>query len=145
MSSSLPGLFMPTIIDDCCYIDGGVLYNYPLAQCLRDHTNKDEILGIKSSYDKDVDNFGNVNVTSETSLLEYVICMTINSMNYIHNSVKIENIQNTVYCFMKDNPLTLDYIKASINNQEMRKKWIQMGEEDAVELLNNLQNKMQNK
>jgi hypothetical protein len=128
---------MPIIIDDCCYIDGGVLYNYPLAYCLRDHTNKDEILGIKSSYDKDTDNFGNVNVNTDTSLLEYVICMTINSMNYIHNSVKIDNIPNTVYCFMKDNPLTLDYIKESIRSQEMRKKWIQMGEEDALELLSN--------
>ena len=69
MSSSLPGIFMPTIIDNCCYIDGGVMCNYPLNQCLRDHTNKDEILGIKSFYSKDSNKFSNVEVTAESSLL----------------------------------------------------------------------------
>ena len=38
MSSSLPGIFIPTIKDNKCYIDGGVIDNYPLNYCLRDHT-----------------------------------------------------------------------------------------------------------
>jgi predicted acylesterase/phospholipase RssA len=135
MSSSLPGIFMPTIIDNCCYIDGGVMCNYPLNQCLRDHTNKDEILGIKSFYSKDSDKFSNVEVTAETSLLEYVICMSINSMNYIRDSVKMDNIENTIRCCIKDNPLTLDAIQESVKNQDLRRQWIKMGEEDAIEFL----------
>lgn len=131
MSSALPGIFMPTIIDNCCYVDGGVMCNYPLNQCLRDHTNKDEILGIKSSYDKETDSFKNVDVTQETSLLEYVICLTINAMNFIRDTVKIENIENTVRCYVIDNPLTLDFIQESISNQDLRRQWLKMGEEDA--------------
>jgi len=131
MSSALPGIFMPTIIDNCCYIDGGVMCNYPLNQCLRDHTNKDEILGIKSSYNKETDRFKNVNVTEDTSLLEYVICLTINSMNFIRDTVKIENIENTVRCYITDNPLTLVFIQESISNPELRRQWIKQGEEDA--------------
>jgi len=137
MSSSLPGIFMPTIIDKCCYIDGGVMCNYPLNQCLRDNTNKDEILGIKFSY-KDTDNFSNVEITPESSLLEYVICISLNAMNYIRDSIKIESIENTVRCNITDNPLTLESIQESIRNQELRRKWIKMGEDDALEfLLNN--------
>lgn len=135
MSSALPGIFMPTIIDNCCYIDGGVMCNYPLNQCLRDHTNKDEILGIKSSYNKEIDRFANINVTSESSLLEYVICLTVNSMNYIRESVKMENIKNTVRCYVIDNPLTLDSIQEAIGNQELRRQWLKMGEEDATHFL----------
>jgi predicted acylesterase/phospholipase RssA len=135
MSSALPGIFMPTIIDDKCYVDGGVMCNYPLNQCLRDHTNKDEILGIKSSYNKETDNFKNVTVTSETSLLEYVICLTINSMNFIRNTVVLESIDNTVKCYVSENPLTLDFIQQSIQSAELRREWIKMGEDDASVLL----------
>jgi len=135
MSSSLPGIFMPTIIDKCCYIDGGVMCNYPLNQCLRDHTNKDEILGIKSSFNKETEHFSNVEITSESSLLEYVICISINSMNYIRDSVQMDNIENTVRCYLTDNPLTLDMIQESVRNQELRRKWIKEGEDDAFEFL----------
>ena len=135
MSSALPGIFMPTIIDNCCYIDGGVMCNYPLNYCLRDHTNKDEILSIKSSVNKETDNFENVEVTAESSLLEYVICMSINSMNYIRDSVKIDNIENTVRCYITKNPLTLDSIQESVSNQDLRRQFVKMGEDDALEFL----------
>jgi len=135
MSSSLPGIFMPTIIDKCCYIDGGVMCNYPLNECLRDHTNKDEILGIKSSYNKETEECANVEVTTESSLLEYIICMSINSVNYIKNSVKMDNIKNTVRCYITDNPLRLDIIQESVRNQDLRKKLIKMGEDDALTFL----------
>ena len=135
MSSSLPGIFIPTIIDNKCYIDGGVMCNYPLNYCLRDCANKDEILGIKSAYDKSCDKFKNVEVTSESSLLEYVMCITVNSMNYIRDSIHQENIDNTVRCYITNNPLTLDAIQESIKNKDLRREWIKMGEEDALEFL----------
>lgn len=135
MSSSLPGIFMPTIIGNKCFIDGGVMYNFPINQCIRDHPNVDEILGIKSAYDKDNDNFKNIEVNSESSLLEYVICLTINSMNFIRDSVKLENIENVIKCYVTDNPLTLDYIKESIHSQTLRKEWILTGEKDAMTFL----------
>lgn len=135
MSSALPGIFMPTIIEDKCFVDGGVMCNYPLNQCLRDHTNKDEILGIKCSYDKDLDKFKNVTVTTDTSLLEYVICLTINTMNFIRNTVTIETIDNTVKCYVSENPLTLDVIQEVIQNPELRRTLLTMGEKDAEQFM----------
>jgi predicted acylesterase/phospholipase RssA len=131
MSAALPGIFMPIIIDDCCYIDGSVLYNYPLEQCLRDHNNIDEILGIKSSENN------NIHVSKETSLLEYIIAMTTNTMYYMHNNIKIDNIPNTVYCYINDNPLSLHYINECINNREFRLNWIALGNTDALPLIKN--------
>jgi predicted acylesterase/phospholipase RssA len=142
MSSSLPGIFMPTIIDDCCYIDGGVMCNYPINQCLRDHANQDELLGLQLVYNNENEKYANVSVNNESSLLEYVICMSINSMNYIRDSVKLENITNTIKCRIDKNPLTLDSIQETIRSQELRKKWIELGETDATEFLHTLSVKM---
>jgi len=136
MSSAFPGIFMPTIIDKKCYIDGGVMSNYPINQCLRDHTNKDEILGIKISYDKDNNSFKNAEITEKLSLLEYVMCFTTNAMNFIRSTVKLENIDNTIECNMTENYSNfLDFFQQTITNQELRQQWIQMGEEDATKFL----------
>ena len=137
MSSALPGIFMPIIIDKCCYIDGGVMCNYPINYCLRDHTNKDEILGIKSAYNKDTDYCDNISINADSSLLEYIICMSTNSMNYISRSVKQEVIENTIKCFVIDNPLTLDIITEAISNQEIRRDWFKQGDQDALQFLEN--------
>jgi|LauGreDrversion4_2_1035121.scaffolds.fasta_scaffold00725_21 predicted acylesterase/phospholipase RssA len=142
MSAALPGIFMPIIIDNCCYVDGGVMCNYPLNYCLRDHDNKDEILGIKISYNNETDSFKNVQITQDTSLLEYVICLTLNAMNFIRDTVKIEHIENTVKCFITDNPLTLDFMQESISNQDLRRQWIKQGEEDAIQFTKELCSKI---
>ena len=137
MSSAFPGIFMPTIIDKKCYIDGGVMCNYPINQCLRDNTNKDEILGIKISHEKD----NNSEVTEELSLLEYVMCFTTNAMNFIRSTVKLENINNTVECTVSEKCSNfLDLIQQTVINQELRQQWMQMGEEDATKFLSNKSN-----
>jgi predicted acylesterase/phospholipase RssA len=141
MSSALPGIFMPTIIDNKCYIDGGVMCNYPLNHCLRDHINKDEILGIKFLRDEENGCFKNVEVTTNSSLLEYVICSTINCMNFIRDTVKIENIDNTVVCYILENPLTIDFIREVIKNKDLRREWIEMGEKDAIPFISKFFNK----
>lgn len=140
MSSSLPGIFMPTIIDNKCYIDGGVMCNYPLNQCLKEHNDKNEILGIKFLRDGVNGTFKNVDVTEESSLLEYVICSTINSMNFIRDTVKIEDIDNTVICYITENPLTLDFIQEVIKNKDLRREWIEMGEKDAIPFIDKYRN-----
>jgi hypothetical protein len=61
--------------------------------------------------------------------------MSINSVNYIKNSVKMDNIKNTVRCYITDNPLRLDIIQESVRNQDLRKKLIKMGEDDALTFL----------
>ena len=139
MSSAFPGIFMPTIIDKKCYIDGGVMSNYPINQCLRDNTNKDEILGIKISYDKDNNSFKNAEITEELSLLEYIMCFTNNAMNFIRSTVKLEHIDNTIECNMTENYSNfLDFFQQTITKQELRQQWMQMGEEDATKFLSNI-------
>jgi hypothetical protein len=61
-------------------------------------------------------------------------------MNFIRDTVKVENIENTVRCYVTDNPLTLDFIQESISNQELRRQWMKQGEEDAIDFLSRKNN-----
>jgi len=132
MSSSLPGIFIPIIIDNYCYLDGGVMCNYPVNECLRDHENKDEILGVRLVYNNETGVYGNVIVNNDSSLLEYTMGIFINSINYIRDSVKLETLDNTIDCVITENPLTISIIQDVLKSQEMRKNLLKMGEDDAV-------------
>jgi predicted acylesterase/phospholipase RssA len=142
MSSALPGIFMPTCIDNCCYIDGGVMSNYPLSYCLKDHENFDEILGVtfyrsnqsnqsNQPNESITDAYKNNIVTSESSVIDFSIGFFINAMNYIYKNIKRDKIDNQIECINDDNFLTLDVIQATINSLEMRKEWIDKGINDA--------------
>lgn len=136
MSSSLPGVFIPTISDSGCYIDGGVMANYPLSYCLQNCKNEDEILGI--TYYRDYtksDAYKNNIVTEESSVIDFSIGFFINAMNYIYKTIKRDNIHNQVECLNDDNFLTMETIQRSINSIDMRRDWIDKGKKDAENFL----------
>jgi len=139
MSSALPGIFMPIIEDDCCFLDGGIRCNFPINYCVKAYTNKDEILGINTSYDDPMCNANKI--TKDSSLLEYIIGISINSMNYISNSVKQEFLTNLVKCPIIESPLSLNMIKECVSNKDKRSKLFEDGEKDAIYFLEHNINK----
>jgi len=50
MSSAVPGAFAPWCDETGCYVDGGVIDNYPLHFCIRDGCDVNEIFGVKFNY-----------------------------------------------------------------------------------------------
>jgi len=51
MSSAVPILFKPVIVDDKCYVDGSLFDNYPINECLQnEQCSEDEVLGIKNTW-----------------------------------------------------------------------------------------------
>jgi predicted acylesterase/phospholipase RssA len=132
MSSALPGIFMPTCTDNCCYIDGGVMANYPLTYCLKDHLDHDEILGVTfyRNHEK-TDAYNNNIVTEESSVIDFSIGFFINAMNYIYKNIKRDTIKNQIECLNEDNFLTMDVIQKSISDTDMRRNWIDKGINDA--------------
>ena len=132
MSSSLPGVFAPVCIDNCCYIDGGVMANYPLTYCLKDHPNSDEILGVTFFRNSEkTDAYNNNIVTEESSVIDFSIAFFINAMNYIYKNIKKDTIKNQIECLNEDNFLTMDVIQKSISDTDMRRDWINKGINDA--------------
>jgi hypothetical protein len=145
MSSAIPGIFVPTIMDDGCYIDGGVMANYPLSYCIAANKNKedkeykeqkidfkDEMLGITFFRDfSKPDAYKNNVINNDSSVLEFAIGFFINAMNYIAKTVKRETIKYQVECKNDEPFLTIDIMKEAINSQELRREWVEKGYEDA--------------
>ena len=95
MSSSLPFIFQPEIINDNCYIDGGIINPYPLNICLSDLKKKNpdinykEILGFKILNDK------LENITSNSSIFEmgFNLINTLIDENHKHQIKKVLNYE----------------------------------------------------
>lgn len=138
MSCGLPGLFMPIFLNNGCYIDGGVMWNYPINYCLHDHPDEDEILGINRCNNDDVLNDGNIVISEESSILDFIVGFSVNAMNYISKSVKKSRTKNEVICYSDGKELTLDVIKESVKNPEMRKDWILKGNKFAQNYLDKI-------
>jgi predicted acylesterase/phospholipase RssA len=76
MTSAIPGIFAPFCDDQgCCFIDGGVIANYPLKWCVDAGCKLDEILGITFNYDKEKEEKEghNVLVTKDSNLLDFFL------------------------------------------------------------------------
>ena len=135
MSCAIPCLFMPFIENDLCYIDGGVKHNYPINYCLKEHPNKEEILAIKYSYKTDDGKPMKAMVNPDSSLFDFISVFTINAMNYIRETIENGDIDNKIICNIDFNLFNLDLLMEILSNLEIRKKLLEAGEQDALQLL----------
>ena len=83
MSCCLPVIVKPVFLDDKCYVDGGIICNYPLKYCLDSGKKETEILGFKNISISD-DNV----IVDESNLLNYTI-------NFIFKLVQKLNMNNS--------------------------------------------------
>ena len=139
MSSAIPGLFTPTCIENDCHIDGGVLATFPLIYCLNDNgglEKQDEMLGIKFYIYGDRPIVYKTNsITSESNILEHAINFFMNAMNYIDKTLKKYEINNLIECKNETNFLSIEVMRESLRNQDLRRDWIEQGYEDAKQFL----------
>lgn len=129
LSSSIPLLFTPIIMENKCYIDGGVCANYPLKYCIDSGKNEDEILGFCNQYDCQQKNY----IDSESNLLDLVLCLFFKTFdnltsNLVNPKIKYEIIFDVKY-------ISLHYLKSAITSKEMRKEIYQKGTETAKEFI----------
>ena len=97
MSCCYPFGFTPIYRDGCCYLDGGIINDYPVNECIRDQKcNLSEILGIKMLWETKP-----ANLTEKSSVLQFISTFfnQIRS-NFFENRVT-RAIPNEVVCVSK--------------------------------------------
>ena len=97
MSCCYPFGFTPIYRDGCCYLDGGIINDYPLNECIRDQKCElTEILGIKMLWERK-----HANITEKSSMFQFISTFLnqINA-NFFENRVK-QAIPNEVVCVSK--------------------------------------------
>ena len=137
-SSSLPIFFKPLCIENETFIDGGILVNYPLRECLNiPDINPQEILGIN----KVIPNTNKDIITEESSLLDYsthIINKLLESTLYDTKLDQLEDnitkqIQNQINIL--SDPITTENLYEFTSSENARKNAIEVGVKEAKEFL----------
>lgn len=131
---AFPFIFKPIYIDTHCFIDGGVLNNFPLNFCLKNNCELNEILAIKNKY-----NSSQI-ITYDTNILDYIRLFITKVHNTLdHNSFEFtKNIPYLIECETGDLSNFDNWIK-TLNNQEFRDYLINSGVSSGIEFIKNLQ------
>lgn len=136
MTACLPMIFTPVFIQEKCFIDGGIVLNYPLKLCIEKYKNKNEMLGIKHIYLNDL---LDKNITKTTRIFEYIINVfykLIQNLTLEDNTIYNE-IKHEIICYEKH--MTFNLIISCITNSEKRKEILDNGIQKAMEYCKTLE------
>ena len=135
MSSTIPLIFQPICIDEKCYIDGGLIVNYPLNYCLNDGRQENEILSFKNNCVNKINKI----IDEKTQAIEYTLIFLNKLINNINTENKQVKIKNEVLCDTNE-LLSLTFISDFINSEIFREKLIENGTKMAETFLDNSKN-----
>jgi predicted patatin/cPLA2 family phospholipase len=124
MSCSLPIFFKPLKFDNNYYIDGSLLSNYPIKQCIDMNYNNEEILGIYFVKHDDTNIKDNINILLFVLILIYNLVLMINKTLNVYNPEKI----NEIPLFLN---VSFQNFKDLFYHQEERISLYTLGEEHA--------------
>ena len=132
MSACMPMLFQPIIRDNCCYIDGGVMSNYPLHECLQDtQCRDDEVLGLKNQW-----NNPNERIGDQSSLVDYMRLINLQLVRRVNGAAPNHCIPNEVVCHVKPGVTPAEWFSI-LSDAGQRLAWIEDGVAFAREFLIN--------
>lgn len=125
MTFAIPMIFKPIIYKDNCYIDGGILNNYPLESCIDaiGMENQTSILSIKNNW-----NNQESNIESNTQIMDFLRILLIKLHNTLDNSnKKTICIDNEIICEVNHLNNLKNWYEC-VSNMEIRKQLISYGE-----------------
>jgi predicted acylesterase/phospholipase RssA len=125
-TSSIPILFAPVFIGDKCYIDGGIINNYPLKPCLDSGKSEEDILGFNNDYD----NITEI-ITDQSTLLEFLLYFILNIIRHMGISHLQPKIKYEL--FSKTQCLNLSVINKALSSQEERKRLFELGAQNGIQ------------
>jgi len=138
MTCGIPVLLTPICKDGKCYIDGGMVCNYPLKYCVESGKNVEEILGFKNQYNNSNKNC----VDSSSNMLDFIMCILFNTifslkMNYVEPSIKYEVVCDTEL-------MSFDMLRTALSSMEVRVNLLNSGIESAKEFISKQNDSKQN-
>lgn len=130
MSCSIPILIVPVCINNQCFIDGGVVANYPLEYCIQSGKKTDEILGFKNKY-----NSSNLTyINNESSLVDFLLSFLYKAILNLSKDHKQQYISNEV-C-IETNYMSIDSIKSVLYQIDERKRLYDLGKINGIKYVN---------
>lgn len=135
MSAAFPIIFQPIIIDNNCYIDGGLLNNFPLNDCIEQQKcNTDEILAFKNIW-----NNNNKSVDETSSIFDFLLIIMKKMQQSLDTEQDQCQVKHIVNCLI-DNLSSMDKWADTIYNEETRRNIIENGYEQGELFLSSIYN-----
>jgi predicted acylesterase/phospholipase RssA len=128
MTCAIPLLVSPVFIDEKCYIDGGVICNYPLKYCIDSVSNEEEILAFKNNY-INKDN----NVNSESTILNYISVFLFKLIYNLNSNTNHFNINNEL--IFNTDTMSINTLYSCLNSIDIRKELFLNGQTSAIDYL----------
>lgn len=138
MSCALPVIVTPICIENKCYIDGGVVCNYPLTKCIATSKNIEEILGFKNQYDNNNKN----QVDSNSTLLDFIMSFLF-KLIYSFSTEHSQPIIPFEVTYLA-NRLSINVLKNALSSIEMREELFKSGIESAKILIDSKRQNLEN-
>jgi len=125
MSTAIPFIFKPIVMDGACYVDGGILINFPLEICLNDtRCESNEILAFKNiwSINKVINP-----IVETTDILSYWVHILKLIGKEISSELRQPSVPNTVNCIIEEINGYEDWFNV-LGAKDSREKFIKKGE-----------------
>lgn len=126
MTTALPMLFKPVFHEEKCFIDGGILNNFPVDVCLKETGyTQDEIIAFGMKWTERIGA-----VSESSSFIDYCRLLLNKCQSDLDTSVRQQKIKNTILSNV-DDILGLSKWLNVVYDKEMRMHLINRGENDA--------------
>lgn len=131
MTSALPMVISPYCIGDECFVDGGIISNYPLNYCIKnnnitDINGYDEILGLRNNYEKEPESdFVNNIVNQESTILDYIMTFINKLVLNIDTEKNQPILENEVSYYTKR--ASFSFLKSAVSSTEVRQQLLNDG------------------
>jgi predicted acylesterase/phospholipase RssA len=123
MTMAFPILFQPIFDGEACYIDGGILNNFPLNDCLaQTKCNREDILAFKNIWTND----NNKKISEKSSMVDFLLMLMRKMQIEIDTESLQEEVKYTVQCVVEELSDVSKWIEA-LSCEEMRRKFIDKG------------------
>jgi len=131
MTTAFPFVFKPICENGNCFIDGGLLNNYPLNDCITQENcqDKNTILAFKNIWLVD-----DCKITHDSSMVDFLVVLMRKMQKHINTEFTQEDIKNTVCCFIEDLEGIDAWIK-SVSTEELRADLIERGWQAAIKFM----------
>tara|TARA_Y100000996_G_scaffold408980_1_gene388920 strand:- start:209 stop:1120 length:912 start_codon:yes stop_codon:yes gene_type:complete len=131
MTTAIPIIFKPVFYQGECYVDGGIMANVPINDCITaNDCNPDEILAIKYLWGEDEE----VNITEDSSLLEFLMAIVRKSQLALCTESTQKKLLYCIESNMKRFNGFQTWISA-LENQNTRLDLVSQGEKDALQFI----------
>jgi len=128
MTSAIPVLFSPVCLGGKCYVDGGIMNNYPLNYCLKDHPEVDDILSFKNIYNKQ-----HSNIDDDSNIIDVIVSLCSHLLKHAHLSSLSVDIPNQIN--QPSEGLSAGYFQQTLFSEPFRQGLVDEGIKTAREFI----------